>query len=124
MTTLLVAYTCGKHWTLYVLGDQGFVHFDSMGTTGPHSDSTIHKRLAKIWTTRGGYAEQSVMWRNAQLPTIWIHPTVPQQNSGWVCEYYVLKNIMEYTHVLRHNPQILREVSCDHVHRITPYKLM
>lgn len=121
ITTLLVPYTCGKHWTLYVLGDQGFFHFDSMSSCGLHSGSTIRTRLAKMWTARSGYAEQSVMWRNAQSPTVWIQPTVPQQNSGWACGYYVQKNIMEYSHALRHNPQTLREVSCDPVHRMTPY---
>ena len=66
ITTLLVPYTCGKHWTLYVLGDQGFFHFDSLRDAGFHSDPTIRTRLAKLWAARSGYDEQSPMWRNAQ----------------------------------------------------------
>ena len=82
ITTLLVPYTCGKHWTLYILWDEGFVHFGSISNVGLHSDSKIRKRLAKMWTAWGGYAEQSVMWRNAQSPTVWIQPTILQQNFG------------------------------------------
>ena len=119
ITTLLVPYTCGRHWTLFVLGDQGFYHFDSLANVAFHNDLKIRMRLAKLWAVRGGYTEQSVRWQNAQTPSVWIRPTVPQQNSGWACGYYVLKNIMEYTEALRHNPNTLREVSCDSVHRIT-----
>jgi len=119
ITTLLVPYTCGKHWTLYVLGDEGLFHFDSMANAGFHFDLTIRTRLAKLWAARGGCSSQSVMWQNAQRPSVWIRPNVPQQNSGWACGYYVLKNIMEYTQALRHNPNILREVSFGSVHRIT-----
>lgn len=121
-TTLLVPFTCGKHWTLYVLRDQGFFHFDSMTDARLHTNSTICIRLAKMWVTRSGYAEQSVMWRNAQSLSVWIQPTVPQQNFGWTCEFYVLKNIKEYIEALRTKHHTLREVSCDLVHRITPYK--
>ena len=48
ITTLLVPYTCGKHWTLYVIGDQGFFYFDSMADAGFHFDLTIRTRLAKL----------------------------------------------------------------------------
>ena len=119
ITTLLVPFTCGKHWTLYVLGDQGFFHFDSMCDAGLHSDTTNRTRLAKMWAARSGYTEQSVMWRKAQSPSVWSQPSVPQQNSGWACGFYVLKNIKEYTEALRTKPHTLREVSCDSVHRIT-----
>lgn len=30
-----------------------------------------------------------------------------QQNSGWTCEFYVVKNIMEFTEALRHKPNTL-----------------
>ena len=116
ITTLLVPYTCGKHWTLYALGNHGFFHFDSMASTGFHFDMTIRTRLAKLWATRSGFAEKFVMWQTVQTPGIWIRPNVPQQNSGWAYGYYVLKNIMEYTEALRHNPKTLREVSCDPLH--------
>lgn len=65
ITTLLVPFTCGKHWSLYVLGDQGFFHFDSLRDCGLHSDSVNRTSLAMMWAARSGYAEQSVMWRNA-----------------------------------------------------------
>lgn len=113
ITTLLVPFTCGKHWSLYVLGDQGFYHFDSLSECGIHSDSANRTRLAKMWAARSGYDEQSVMWRKAQSPTVWIQPSVPQQNSGWACGFYVVHNIMEYTQALRTKPHTLREVSCD-----------
>ena len=117
ITTIFVPYTCGKHWTLYALGPQGFFHFDSMAGVGFHFDVTIRKRLAKLWASRSGYADNSVMWQRVQSSSIWIQPNVPQQTSGWACGYYVVKNIMEFTHALRHNPKTLREVSCNPVHK-------
>lgn len=48
ITTLLVPFTCGKHWTLYVLGEQGFFHFDFLSDVRLHSDSTNRTRLAKM----------------------------------------------------------------------------
>ena len=116
ITTLLVPFTCGKHWTLYILGDQGFFHFDSMRDAGFHTDPTIRMRLAKLWAARSGYDEHSLMWRNAQSLSVWIQPNVPQQNSGWACGFYLLKNIREYIEALRTKPHTLREVSCDSVY--------
>lgn len=56
ITTLIVPYTCGKHWSVYALGNRGFIHFDSMSRFGLHSDSTIRTSLAKMWTVRSDYA--------------------------------------------------------------------
>lgn len=75
---LLLPYTCGKHWTMYVLGNQGFFHFDSMASVGFHYDMTIRTQLTTLWTTRSGYAEQSLMWQNAQTPSVWNRLEIPQ----------------------------------------------
>ena len=104
ITNLLVPFTCGQHWTLYVLGDHGFFHFDSMRDAQLHNDSTRCTRLAKLWAAQSGYDEASTMWRKAKSPSSWIKPTVPQQNSGWACGFYVLRNIREYTQWLRTKP--------------------
>src|SRR5579875_3578302 len=68
LKTLLVPYTCGSHWTLFVLGENGFFHFDSSADCGLRSNLAVHVRLAKMWATRSGYDEQSDMWRKAQEP--------------------------------------------------------
>ena len=106
--TLIVSYTCGKHWSVYVLGDRDFFHFDSMPGCGFHSDVTIRTSLAKMWTVRSDsvHAQSSHVHR-------WIKPSVPEQNSGWACGFYVLRNIMEYIEALRHRPRSLDEVSDD-----------
>jgi len=119
MTTLIVPYTCGNHWSVYILGDQGFFHMNSLSGYGPHSDITIRTQLAKMWATRSGYEERSSKWQRILSPDCWILPTLPQQNSGWACGFYVIKNIMEFTKALRFKPHTLREVSSDPSHRIT-----
>ena len=48
ITTLIVPYTCGKQWTVYILGDQGFFHFDSMRGAGLHVDPVLRTRLGKL----------------------------------------------------------------------------
>lgn len=109
--TLIVPYTCGKHWSVYVLGERGFFHFDSMPACGLHSDVTIRIRLAKMWTVRSGYAESSEQWLQSSHVHRWIEPKVPEQNSGWACGFYMLRNIMEFIEALRHRPHSLGEVS-------------
>ena len=111
ITTLIVPFTCGKHWSVYVVGDHGFFHFDSMITSGLHSDSQRRVDIAKLWAARRGYGEGSERWLQAQSPSVWIQPDVPQQNSGWACGFYMLKNIMEFTKTQRHRPQTLCEVN-------------
>ena len=81
--TLIVPYTCGRHWSVYVLGDRGFFHFDSMARYGLHSDVIIRTSLAKMWTVRSGYAESSDRWLQSSHVHKWIKPYVPEQNSGW-----------------------------------------
>ena len=81
ITTFFVLYTCGKHWTLYALGPQGFFHFNSMASAGFHFDLTIRKRLTKLWAARNGYAEKSVMWQSVETPSIWIRPNVLDWND-------------------------------------------
>ena len=110
-TTLIVPYTCGKHWTVYAVGDRGFFHFDSMPGCGLHSDVTIRTSIAKMWAARIGCTKYSDRWLQAQSSHAWIQPSVPQQNLGWACGFYVLKNIMEFARAMRHRPQSLGEVS-------------
>lgn len=62
MTTLIVPYTCGKHWSVYILGDQGFFHMNSLSSFGLHSDTTIRIQLVKMWAARRGYEERSLKW--------------------------------------------------------------
>ena len=111
ITTLIVPFTCGKHWSVYVLGDYGYFHFDSMVTAGFHADPIKHVLLAKLWCARKGYNDDCEMWAEAQSPHSWIQAQVPQQNSGWACGYYMLKNILEFTKALRHRPNTLSEVN-------------
>lgn len=106
--TLIVPYTCGKHWSVYVLGDRGFFHIDSMLGCSLHSDVTIRTSLAKMWTVRSG----SVQAQSSHVHR-WIEPSVPEQNLGWACGFYVLRNIMEFIEALRHRPRSLGEVSDD-----------
>ena len=110
-TTLIVPYTCGKHWSVYAVGEAGFFHFDSLHGLGLHSDATIRTSLAKLWAARTTCSEYSDRWLEAQSPHAWIQPSVPQQNSGWACGFYVLKNIMEFAMAMRHRPHSLGEVS-------------
>ena len=119
MTTLIVPYTCGDHWSVYILGDQGFFHMNSLSISGWHSETTIRTHLAKMWAARRGYEERSHKSHMILSPDCWILPTLPQQNSGWACGFYVIKNIIEFTKILRHRPLTLRKVSSDPSHRIT-----
>ena len=111
ITTLIVPYTCGKHWSVYAIGEEGFFHFDSLPGSGLHSSVTIRTCLAKLWAARTSCSENSDRWLRAQSPHAWIQSSVPQQNSGWACGFYVLKNIMEFAMAMRHRPQTLCEVS-------------
>ena len=110
ITTLVVPFTCGKHWSVYVLGEFGYFHFDSMVTIGLHADSKRCVILAKMWYARKWYDNDYDIWAEAQSPHSWIEAQVTQQNSGWTCGFYMLKNIMEFIRALRYRPHTLREV--------------
>ena len=83
ITTLIVPYTCGDHWSVYILGDQGFFHMNSLSISGWHSETTIRTHLAKMWAARRGYEERSHKSHMILSPDCWILPTLPQQKSGW-----------------------------------------
>lgn len=108
--TLIVPYTCGKHWTVYVVGEHGFFHMDSLVGSKLHSDTKIEKRLAKLWAAWSGHDSDEGLWQAISSSHEWIQARVPQQNSGWACGFYMLKNIMEYTKTVRDSPQSLCEV--------------
>jgi hypothetical protein len=109
--TLIVPYTDGKHWTAYMMGEHGFYHLDSLVVSKLHADVTIRKRLAKLWAAWSGHDTDADTWRAVSSSHQWIQATVPQQNSGWACGFYMLKNIMEYTKTLRDRPHTLCEVN-------------
>ena len=48
MITLIVSFTCGKHWSVYVLGDYGYFHFDSMVIAGLYANLIKHVLFAKL----------------------------------------------------------------------------
>ena len=50
--TLVVPFTCGKYWSVYILGEFGYFHFDFAVTAGLHADSKIRVIFAKIWCAR------------------------------------------------------------------------
>lgn len=111
MKTLLVPYTCGKHWTVYVVGEHGYFHLDSLVSSGMHADTTIRKRLAKLWAAWSGIDNDADLWLGVSSSHEWIQASVPQQNSSWACGFYMLKNIMEHTKSVRDSPQSLCEVN-------------
>ena len=87
VTTLIVPYSCGKHWSVYILLDYGYFHFNSMISCGLHADFKRRIYLAKMWCARKGHNDDSEMWAKAQSPHSWIQVRVPQQNSGWACGF-------------------------------------
>ena len=109
--TLIVPYTCGAHWTVYIVGEHGFFHLDSLVSSGMHSGVRIRKRLSKLWAAWSGHDTDADMWAAVSSSHEWIQAIVPQQNSSWACGFYMLKNIMEYTKTLRDRPHTLCEVN-------------
>ena len=108
--SLIIPYTCGKHWTVFVVGEHGFFHLDSLANRGFHSDIMIRNRLAKLWAAWSGNDEDTDTWLGVSSSHEWVQVRVPQQNSGWACGFYMLKNIMEYTKTVREKPHTLCEV--------------
>ena len=109
--TLIVPYTCRKHWTVYMVGDHGFFHLDSLVGSGLHSDTAIEQKLGKLWAAWSGNDTDADMWMVVSSSHQWIQAVVPQQNSGWACGFYMLKNIMEFTKTVRDRPHTLCEVN-------------
>ena len=60
--TLIIPYTCGKHWGLYVVGELGFYHFDPLVDAGFHSDRDFRLSLAKLWAAWRGFTDDTDMW--------------------------------------------------------------
>ena len=60
--TLIIPYTCGKHWSLYVVGELGFYHFDSLVDAGFHSERDFPLSLAKLWAIWRGFTDDADMW--------------------------------------------------------------
>ena len=110
VTTLIVPYSCNKHWSAYILSDYGYFHLDSLISCGLHADFARRICLAKMWCARKGHNDDSGMWAEAQSPHSWIQVRVPQQNSGWACGFYMMKNILEFSKALRYRPDVLRKV--------------
>ncbi len=108
--TLIVPYTCGKHWTAYVLGEHGFFHMDSLVNSKIHESEEIRQRLAKLWAAWSGHDSDAGLWKAVSESHEWIQARVPQQNSSWACGFYMIKNIMEYTKFVRDSPEFLCEV--------------
>lgn len=105
-------YTQGSHWSVYVLGDFKYFHFNSMVIVGLHASSKKCVLLAKMWCARKWYNDDDYdIWRKTQPPHSWVQVQVPQQNSGRTCGFYMLKNIMEFTRALRYRPHTMCEVN-------------
>lgn len=113
ITIPIVPYTCRNHQSVYKLWDRGFFYFDSMPRSCLHSNVTIHTFLVKMWATKSGCAECLDKWLQTQSPHVWMEPSIPKQNSGWACGFYVLRNIMYFAEAMRHRPQSLGDVSND-----------
>ena len=59
--TLIILYTCKKYWSLYIVGELGFYHFDSLVDAGFHSDTDFHVSLAKLWVVWRGFTDNADM---------------------------------------------------------------
>ncbi len=110
INTIIIPYTCGKHWIVYIVGEHGFFHFDSMVDSCLHSDNKFRRSLAKLWAAWSGHDEDADTWVGVHSSHEWVQVSVPQQNSSWACGFYMLKNIMEYTQTMRDRPHTLCEV--------------
>lgn len=68
----------GSHWSLllYLVDQQKFCHFDSVG----HTNLESAKRLAKV-------VEKGVGMEGMDF----INFNTPQQNDGWMCGYYTMQ---------------------------------
>lgn len=48
ITIFIIYFTCGKYWSVYVLREFGYFHFDIMVTVDFHADSKECVILAKM----------------------------------------------------------------------------
>lgn len=46
--TLIIPYLFAKHWSVFILGEESFIHFDSMWAAGLHEQKYVHTYLAKF----------------------------------------------------------------------------
>lgn len=62
ITTLIMPYTHGKHWSVYVPGHHGFFHFNSTKDSRLHSSTIICTHFTKMWATRRGFDVSLAKW--------------------------------------------------------------
>ena len=72
---------------MYVVGEHGFFHMDLLVESSLHSDTTIRKRLAKLWAAWSGHNNNDDLWLGVSSSHEWIQVSVPQQNSCWVLRF-------------------------------------
>ena len=99
--TLIIPYLFAKHWSIFILSEEYFIHFDSMWAAGLHEQKYVHTYIVKFWATWRGFEVGSAEWKSCYSPDIWEHPCILQQYSNWDCRYYYLKCIMEYCSIKR-----------------------
>ena len=58
-STLIVPYLFVKHWSDFILSEDGFKHFDSMWTVEQHEHKYVHSYLTKLWVTWRGFEVES-----------------------------------------------------------------
>ena len=108
---LFVPYYGKNHWSLFVMSDECFLHYDSLRTAKLHDDKHIRIYLAKMWATWKGIREGSPGWKNCSNTEIWKDCIMPQQQSNWECGYYVLKCITDICTRKRTTPTDMWKVS-------------
>ena len=108
---LFVPYYGKNHWSLFVMSDECFLHYDSLRTAKLHDDKHIRIYLAKMWATLKGIREGSPGWKNCSNTEIWKDCIMPQQQSNWECGYYVLKCITDICTRKRTTPTDMWKVS-------------
>lgn len=109
--TLIIPYTCGKYRIVYVVGEHEFFHFDSLIDLGLHSDTKIRKSLLKLWAAWSGHNKDVDTWNGVSLSHEWIQASMFQHTSSQACRFYILKNIIEYTKIVRDSPHTLYEIN-------------
>ena len=57
--TLIVPYLFAKHWSVFILSEDDFKHFNSMWAVELHEHKYVHTYLAKLWATWRGFEVES-----------------------------------------------------------------